>query len=726
MGAVIVKRGAVFLAPLAAVLVLLALGAGSAWAACDTWTGLPSGNWYTAGNWSSGVPTSGTPVCITMATVDIDGNGGSGGAHASSLTLTSSTLNIAGGTNSTLGSLEVTNGGSIDSTSSVVLTELCNTGCTAQGSSLTFDAGFTNQGTITSAAGTDSGSGRAIYGDVTNTGSIQVNAPLTWAGGTVDNQGMISVPNGNVLTVGCCSNSATLTNDTGGQITNNGGSGYVAVSFKATFNQGAGTISPSSANPAHPAVIMDNSGFVSPAPVLHVTGTGAGAFGTRGTVTLNAPSGIGANQSLSTTGVAGCAGPTQVTSASGFTNAGTITLGGSCGAGLILTTGTLNNTGTLTAAATGGSNEINGSLTNSGTFSVNRDVAFDKSGASLSQTGGTTTIASRRILDTSNSGATFQLQGGVLSGGGQSQSTEAVINGPVSNTGANIIPGSATTPGLLGVGNYTQGAGGKLTIVVNGAGGPSGVGTHYSQLASGGNVTLGGTLAISTLATPAVNDLDTIVGGNGSRSGQFSNITGLFKPGSTFGYKPLYGSKYAALEVGAALQVKKSGPGTGTVTSSPSGINCGSQCDTPFFQDQMVTLTAHPGSGSGFAGWAGACTGSKTTCQVTMTQARTVTAKFLPGTTTSLSSSLNPAKKGRKVTYTATVSPHPSGGTVRFTSGGSTISGCGAVAVNTSTGKATCSVTYHSTGSRKIQATFSGTSTLARSVSSTLTERVTS
>jgi hypothetical protein len=261
--------------------------------------------------------------------------------------------------------------------------------------------------------------------------------------------------------------------------------------------------------------------------------------------------------------------------------------------------------------------------------------------------------------------------------------------------------------------------------VVKGAGGPSGVGTHYSQLASGGSATLGGTLAISTVANPSVNDFDTIVGGS-PRNGTFSHVTGTFSPGRTFGYKAIYGSGTVALEVGAPLQVKKSGPGAGSVSSSPAGINCGSTCQRLFFQDQRVTLTAHPASGSGFGGWSGGCAGSKTTCQVTMSQARTVTAKFLHGTTTSLSSSLNPAKKGKKVTYTATVSPHPSGGTVRFTSGGGTISGCQSVAVNTSTGKATCSVTYHSTGSRKIRASYSGNATLAHSASSTLTEKVTS
>jgi hypothetical protein len=733
MGAVganlILRRGSGLLAGLVAVLLLLVLGAGSARAATcsDNWTGSVSSDWFTAGNWStSSVPTSSTDVCISNSTVNIDGDGGHGGAVANSLTLSGSTLNIAGGTDGTLGSLELANGGSIDPTSSIVLTELCSSACSAAGSSLTVDAGtLTNQGTITSAAGTNAGSGRAIYGNATNQGgTILVNAPLTWSGGAVDNQGEISLPNASTLTLGCCSNTASLTNDTGGQITNNGGSGYVSVGPNATFTQGAGAMNPSSMT-AHPAVIVDNSGFLSPAPTLAYTGTAASAIEARGTVNLSGN--LAAGQSLLIDAVSGCPGETLVTAGSGFTNAGTITLAGTCDSGLKLTGGTLMNTGTLMASATPTniSREINGSLDNSGTLAINGATAFDDSGASLTQTAGTTTIANGAILDISASGATFQLQGGVLTGGGQSQATEAIINGPVSNSGGNIIPGGTSSPGLMTFdGTYTQGPGGELTEVVDGAGGASGVGSGYSQLGATGDMTLGGTLAISTLAQPTVGDLDTILATNGSRNGAFSTVTGTFTPGSSFGYRTTYGSDFAALEVGGSLTVRKAGPGAGTVTSSPAGINCGSGCSALFFQSQPVTLTAHPARGSTFGGWSGGCSGSGATCQVTMSQARTVTARFVHATSTSLSASRNPARVGKRVTYTARISPHPGSGTVRFTSGGSTISGCGRVAVNAATGKATCSVTYHSKGTHKIMAAYSGNARYGHSMSSKLTERV--
>ncbi len=80
-----------------------------------------------------------------------------------------------------------------------------------------------------------------------------------------------------------------------------------------------------------------------------------------------------------------------------------------------------------------------------------------------------------------------------------------------------------------------------------------------------------------------------------------------------------------------ALTVTRNGTGTGTVTSNTGGINCGTACSaniastTPATQ---VNLTAAVASGSTFAGWSGACTGTALVCTVTMSQARNVTATF--------------------------------------------------------------------------------------------------
>ena len=72
---------------------------------------------------------------------------------------------------------------------------------------------------------------------------------------------------------------------------------------------------------------------------------------------------------------------------------------------------------------------------------------------------------------------------------------------------------------------------------------------------------------------------------------------------------------------------RTTGTGGGNVTSTPAGINCGSTCSASYNSGTAVTLTAAPTSGSMFAGWSGACTGTGT-CIVTMTAAQSVTATF--------------------------------------------------------------------------------------------------
>jgi large repetitive protein len=86
-------------------------------------------------------------------------------------------------------------------------------------------------------------------------------------------------------------------------------------------------------------------------------------------------------------------------------------------------------------------------------------------------------------------------------------------------------------------------------------------------------------------------------------------------------------------------------------------------------------------------------------------------------------SSANPSAVGGSVTYTATVAPTPDAGAVAFTDNGTTLTGCGAVAVNTSTGKASCTTSYSAAGSHAIVASYSGDTNYAGS-SGSLTQQV--
>ena len=75
------------------------------------------------------------------------------------------------------------------------------------------------------------------------------------------------------------------------------------------------------------------------------------------------------------------------------------------------------------------------------------------------------------------------------------------------------------------------------------------------------------------------------------------------------------------------LDVSRSGTGTGSVTSVPSGISCGGDCTQSYTDGTSVTLTATPDLGSVFTGWSGACSGAGV-CVVSMTAARSIDADF--------------------------------------------------------------------------------------------------
>ncbi len=77
-----------------------------------------------------------------------------------------------------------------------------------------------------------------------------------------------------------------------------------------------------------------------------------------------------------------------------------------------------------------------------------------------------------------------------------------------------------------------------------------------------------------------------------------------------------------------ALGVKPTGTGTGQITSTPAGIDCGTDCAENYPSFTEVTLTATPDSGSTFTGWSGGGCSGTGTCEVTLVEATTVTAEF--------------------------------------------------------------------------------------------------
>ena len=130
-------------------------------------------------------------------------------------------------------------------------------------------------------------------------------------------------------------------------------------------------------------------------------------------------------------------------------------------------------------------------------------------------------------------------------------------------------------------------------------------------------------------------------------------------------------TKFIAME-SQTLTVAKVGSAAGSVSSLPDGISsCTSICSSSFAYGTVVRLTASPLSGATFGGWAGeGCSGTGT-CQVTMTQARSVTATFIGLGAIAVSANPDPVAMGLGSVITATVrdglgqSP-PTGTTVTF------------------------------------------------------------
>jgi hypothetical protein len=142
---------------------------------------------------------------------------------------------------------------------------------------------------------------------------------------------------------------------------------------------------------------------------------------------------------------------------------------------------------------------------------------------------------------------------------------------------------------------------------------PAGISCGTSCQAS---FTSGSTVTLSAAPDPG----STFTGWSGDCSGNGSCQLAMSQARSVT-------ATFAASSYG--LDVSKLGAGTGLVSSSPAGISCGANCQSSFTSGSTVTLSATSSPGSVFAGWSGDCSGNGL-CQLTMSQARSVTATFAP------------------------------------------------------------------------------------------------
>ncbi|MHB1356869.1 MAG: beta strand repeat-containing protein [Anaerolineae bacterium] len=128
----------------------------------------------------------------------------------------------------------------------------------------------------------------------------------------------------------------------------------------------------------------------------------------------------------------------------------------------------------------------------------------------------------------------------------------------------------------------------------------------------------------------------------GTDAGVVTDLDGNSRP-----YSLAYdiGAYEAPFKGAKQVFLTKAGTGTGSVTSAPEGLNCGTSCNARFAYLEVVTLTATPVANSTFTGWTvtaapasplgmvtpngvvADCPGTGP-CVVTMTENKTITATF--------------------------------------------------------------------------------------------------
>lgn len=344
--------------------------------------------------------------------------------------------------------------------------------------------------------------------------------------------------------------------------------------------------------------------------------------------------------------------------------------------------------------------------TTAGSLITNGNYAISASGVSA--------LVGPKVYTTVTSGITYadlrisNTDGVAALGWGQPTTYTIVVTnaGPASSTATVSDPLPAELTGAT----WTCAATGGGTCTASGSGG----------ISDSVSLPAGATLTYTLNATT--------IGGSGS--GSVVNTASVSATGAATDPDSTNSVAVDTNAIGTltTLAFSKTGtPSGGRVSSTPQSIDCGVGCNAQsasFLDGTQVVLTAAPVPGATFLGWSGACSGTATTCTVTMAGPLSVSAAFVgaPATVASSSGSTQSTTVSTafasplQVLVTDASGTPVSGVTVSFSAPGSgaraTLSA--ASAVTGADGKAQVTATANATsGSYSVTATVSGIATPA-------------
>ena len=306
--------------------------------------------------------------------------------------------------------------------------------------------------------------------------------------------------------------------------------------------------------------------------------------------------------------------------------------------------GAVDNLGTLTVASSTISNNATsadgGGIFSSvslsvGSSTISNNLASGEGGGIYF--GGTATVFSSTIASNTATGAgggigntsngTIRVFSSTIAGNSTSGTGGGISGGGLSLISAIVATNTATASspdcnGTFALESHNLIGNNSGCPILNGVNGDL-VGTNASPLdpmlgglANNGGPTL--TMALSA-SSPAINSGANPLSLQFDQRGAPRNVGGQPDIGAFEYFVP-------------HLAVTLAGTGSGSVTSSPSGISCPSTCSSDPAFDHHIQLTAQQDPGSAFDGWSGDCTGTGT-CDLDMTTDKNVTATFraLPG-----------------------------------------------------------------------------------------------